>query len=160
MIRTTIAIAALCAALAMPGAAGAADTALGCFTRIYDRAHLARHPDQLVTAVKLHIMGSSPGNAEYWFALQVNVRGRNDILHTGGYCIKEGSGLQCRVACDGGGVHVSPRGSHVMMYLDRIRMATCGKEYVDEGEDVSGGKDDKIFRLDRVDGAACKGVEP
>jgi hypothetical protein len=28
---------------------------LGCFVRIYDRAHLAKHPDQIVRAVKLTI---------------------------------------------------------------------------------------------------------
>jgi hypothetical protein len=44
-----IALAGLLLILAMPAAAG--PDPLGCFTRSYDRAHLARHPDQLVTAV-------------------------------------------------------------------------------------------------------------
>jgi hypothetical protein len=48
-----IALAGLLLILAIPAAAG--PDALGCFTRSYERAHLARHPDQLVTAVKLHI---------------------------------------------------------------------------------------------------------
>jgi hypothetical protein len=44
------------AALSMLGASPAAEPdVLGCFTRTYDRAHLARHPNQLITAVKLHI---------------------------------------------------------------------------------------------------------
>ena len=37
------------------GAAHTETNALGCFARAYDKAHLAKHPDQLVTAVKLHI---------------------------------------------------------------------------------------------------------
>ena len=44
--------------LAVPAAAG--PDALGCFTRTYDRAHLAQHPDQVVTAVKLRIYRPPP----------------------------------------------------------------------------------------------------
>ena len=35
------------------GIAHTETNALGCFARAYDKAHLAEHPDQLVTAVKL-----------------------------------------------------------------------------------------------------------
>src|SRR5262245_55973136 len=52
---------------------------------------------------------------------------------------------------DGGGINVVPRGDHAMMYVERIRMATCDSDYVDSGEDLSGGKDDRVFRLNRVD---------
>jgi hypothetical protein len=34
-----------------------------CFTRVYDKAHLAKHPDELVTAVKLHIYHPLPDEA-------------------------------------------------------------------------------------------------
>src|SRR6185436_14308788 len=45
--------------------------ALGCFTRTYDRAHLARHPDQLVTAVMLRVYRPPPDTASpYWFLAQ------------------------------------------------------------------------------------------
>ena len=33
----------------------AANNVAGCFSRTYDLAHLAKHPDQIVTAVKLHL---------------------------------------------------------------------------------------------------------
>jgi hypothetical protein len=36
------------------GAAHTETNVRGCFARVYDRAHLAKHPDQLVTAVKLN----------------------------------------------------------------------------------------------------------
>ena len=36
------------------GAVHAETNVLGCFVRVYDKAHLAKHPDQIVTAVKLH----------------------------------------------------------------------------------------------------------
>jgi hypothetical protein len=44
--------------LTLPATAG--PDALGCFRRIYDRAHLARHPDQVVTGVQLHIYRPPP----------------------------------------------------------------------------------------------------
>ena len=48
LIRLTI-IAALFLAT---GTAHTETNVLGCFVRTYDKAHLAEHPDQLVTAVK------------------------------------------------------------------------------------------------------------
>jgi hypothetical protein len=55
---TGIALTGLVLSVAAPAAAG--PNALGCFTRTYDRAHLARHPDQLITALKLHIHKPPP----------------------------------------------------------------------------------------------------
>ena len=53
--------------LAPPAIAG--PDALGCFTRSYDRAHLAQHPDQLVTSVKLRVYRPPRGTtSEYWFS--------------------------------------------------------------------------------------------
>jgi hypothetical protein len=39
-----------------------ADSVLGCFERFYDNSHLAKHPDQIVKAVKLLIKNSTPGS--------------------------------------------------------------------------------------------------
>jgi hypothetical protein len=137
------------------GAAHTETNALGCFARAYGKAHLAEHPDQLVTAVKLHIIKWKEDEAYFEFALKVKVRGRNETLHTGGLCRGGASGLSCSVDCDGGGLNVVPRGDHAMMYLERIRMATCDSDYVDSGEDLSGGKDDRVFRLNRVNEREC-----
>jgi hypothetical protein len=41
------------------------------------------------------------------------------------------------------------------MYLERIRMATCDKDPIDGGEELSGGKDDRVFRLNRVNKHEC-----
>src|SRR5262245_10428871 len=61
--------------------ATAGPDALGCFTRAYDRAHLAQHPDQLVSAVKLRIYRPPPGNPEkYWFLAQFRLRGKDETL--------------------------------------------------------------------------------
>ena len=57
-----VVLAGLLLILALPAAAG--PDAPGCFTRTYDRAHLAQHPDQVVTAVMLRIYRPPPANAE------------------------------------------------------------------------------------------------
>ena len=56
---------------------------------------------------------------------------------------------------------VVPRARDAMMYLDRINVATCGQEYVNgDGQELTGGKDDRVFRLDRVDSAPCAEMKP
>ena len=154
-MKTHILITSIAALFLATGAAHTETNALGCFARAYGKAHLAEHPDQLVTAVKLHIIKWKEDEAYFEFALKVKVRGRNETLHTGGLCRGGASGLSCSVDCDGGGINVVPRGDHAMMYLERIRMATCDTDYVDSGEDLSGGKDDRVFRLNRVDAREC-----
>jgi Bacterial SH3 domain len=128
----------------------AADADLyGQYMRVYDRAHLAAHPDQVVTLVDLSIVRSS-GHYRHNFTLHVRLRGRDETLKTEGYCEKDGRGLRCMVECDGGGIRIEPRGYHVMMYLERIRMVTCSQDIdsvIDSGEEVRGGKDDRTFRL-------------
>ena len=160
-MKKTIVIAAALATLTTTALAD--DLALGCFIRAYDKAHLARHPDQLVTAVKLRIKRPPPDTgAQYWFDFEARVRGRNDSLHTSGICNEKAAGLHCFVECDGGGVDVVNRGDHVMMYLERIRVAACGEELKDDGggEELRRGKDDRVFRLDRVNARACAGMKP
>jgi hypothetical protein len=129
------------------------ESMLGCFVRIYDRTHLAEHPD--VRAVKLSVTKAAGHYYDYNFFLQMQVRGKNKSLQTAGGCHSEGAGIKCLVECDGGSVYVVPHASHVMMFLDRIRMANCGKSFIEGGEDVTGGKDDREFRLDRADDVVC-----
>jgi hypothetical protein len=157
---TRVALAGLLLILALPATAG--PEALGCFTRSYDRAHLARHPDQLVTAVKLRVYRPPPGiTSKYWFLAQFRLRGGDETLRTSGICNETATGLHCFVECDGGGVDIVPRARDAMMHLDRVNVATCGQEYVNaDGQVLTGGKDDREFRLDRVDDAPCAGMKP
>jgi hypothetical protein len=126
----------------------------GCFVRDYDKPHLSRHPDQVVTNVRLVVKDAPANTAERLeYILEVRLRGRREALRTAGYCREKGAGYFCHVECDGGGVEVQLRGPVAMMYLaDRIRMSSCGKVDVDGSEDLMGGVDDREFRLDRVGG--------
>src|SRR5262249_39327502 len=97
---TKIALAGLLLILAVPATAG--PNALGCFTRSYDRGHLAQHPDQLVTAVKLRIFTPPRGNlSKYWFVVQFGLRGRDEALVATGICNEKARGLFCFLECDG-----------------------------------------------------------
>jgi hypothetical protein len=155
------------------GAAHAETDVLGCFVRAYDKAHLAKHPDQLVTSVKLHIYHPSPGEGTpplneaeaknaTWMKLELKVRGRDVTLTSGAICREEEEppdnpylkhppppdALRCRVECDGGGIGVASRGDHEMMYLDRIMMSVKKNDYSCGGETVEellGNKDDHVF---------------
>src|SRR5262249_32974405 len=108
-------IAVIAAALFLAtGAVHAETNVRGCFVRVYNNAHLAKHPDQLVTRVKLHVFKPNPGYASrdarfHWFTLKVKVRGKDETLRTGGGCNEEASGLRCWVDCDGGDIKVAPR---------------------------------------------------
>jgi len=56
-------------------------------------------------------------------------------------------------------VDVVPRARDATMYLDRIRAGVCGGGEDENGEELTGGKDDRVFRLDRVNDAACAGMK-
>ena len=60
-----------------------------------------------------------------------------------------------------GGINLSPRSNYIMMYLDRIRMASCesDKQDIEKGKDVSGGIDDRVFRVDRIADAMCNDMK-
>jgi hypothetical protein len=62
------------ALLIVLAASAHAEPLLGCFTRTYDRQHLAQHPDQLITAVKLKIYPNPSDRATLWFAIQMQRR--------------------------------------------------------------------------------------
>jgi hypothetical protein len=142
----------------IPSTTAGTNSLLGCFARTYDKTHLAQHPDQTVTAVKLKIFPSPPDPERLWFSIRMQRRGEYKALHNEGLCIQESSGTRCYVECDGGGVTVTPRSnSTVLMRLEEIRMAPCGTEDADNGTGivVTGGKDDHEFLLKLVDDAVC-----
>lgn len=138
------------------------DFSVGCFNRTYDAAHLAKHPNQLVTSVRLAVQNSTRDPIyRSTFALQLQMRGRTSLLKTAGMCRYEGSSRwNCIVECDGGGVSLNIKADKAMMYLHRIRMATCDGNFADikNSEEVSGGTDDREFRLDRIETDSCSSM--
>jgi hypothetical protein len=166
-------------ALAVSGSAGAplfvADQE-ACFGRVYDRAHLAAHPNQTVTS--LHIfryLGERP-KAENWQASQrdeaikqfretgyaavqafVTFRGGPGYFHNWLNCSKEAKeGTRCSVECDGGSFDLKRESADtVLLNNNGFSLVVCGEDEVD----FSPGRDDKVFRLEAKAVAICRAAE-
>lgn len=144
-----------------------ADKAYACFVRRYDAEHLARHPKQKVSSMKLLI------SAEYdkedkqlhnSFRLGFRYRHRSGDFDSSGSCshtvfTKHGNEvhLGCGVDCEGGGIGValSKDDKSAIVRLARVRVWQNNKPDDDAEESLVSGADDKIFRLDRTDTSDC-----
>lgn len=74
--------------------------------------------------------------------------------------LRGGPALECYVECDGGGIIVERAGdaAALLVHLDRIRMANgCGEE--ENAIEVTGGSDDRVFRLDQAPPAMCRSLD-
>jgi hypothetical protein len=140
-----------------------------CFTRRYDADHLARHPKQKVAAMKLLVTFGHPpeeSSTPYSFRLGFKYRHRKGDWDSSGAChtlqSKETDGevrLGCSVDCDGGGIEI---GLGKTTYATRVRLERVriwqNNKPDDDGEELSAGADDKIFRLDRTNIKDCEAL--
>jgi hypothetical protein len=141
--------------------------AYACFVRRYDPDHLARHPRQKVSAMKLLMTAEIPSDEKtynYSFRLGVKYRHRPGDFDTSGDCghvVAEDAGneirLGCSVDCDGGGIAVamSKDDKSAVIRLDRVRIWQNNKPDDEAKDSLVAGADDKIFRLDRTDTREC-----
>jgi hypothetical protein len=172
-------------ALALSGSAGAQAGAPlfvadqeACFGRVYDRVHLAAHPNQTVTS--LHIfryLGERP-EAENWQASQrdeaiksfretgyaavqafVTFRGRPGYFHNWLGCHTEAKeGTNCSVECDGGSFDLK-RESAGTVLLNNNGFSLINGCFEDEEVYLAPGRDDKVFRLEAKAVAICRAEE-
>jgi hypothetical protein len=146
------------------------DKSYACFVRRYDAAHMAKHPLQKVTAMKLLVtaqMVPEDKTLNYSFRLGVNFRHRPGNFDSSGDCghpseFQESADkmhIGCGVDCDGGGISVelAHADKSTLIRLERIRIWRNNKPD-DEGLDLSGGADDKVFRLDRAKLDECRSL--
>lgn len=140
-----------------------------CFARVYDPAHLRRHPKQMVKSVLFHIRYHRhdpakeypQGQRNYYFGMAAKVRGQTKTLYASGECVPGKGAIHCGVECDGGGVVVQRDGSGGLAIgfsplSGRIRMTVgCGGGE-DNTVDLTPGADDKLFRLRRASLSACR----
>ena len=147
-----------------------------CFVRRYDAQHMAEHPLQKVTVMKLLLtaehMEDDP-HLNYSFRLGVDFRNKPGDFDSSGDCghaptvraenggdgvtMPAGIDFFCGVDCDGGGISVilNKDNASVIVKLDRIRIWK-GKDPDDSASTaLEGGADDKVFRLDRADANEC-----
>jgi hypothetical protein len=141
-----------------------------CFVRKYDAAHLANHPLQKVSAMTLLVSAEvdpEDKSLSRSFRLGVKFRNRPGDFDSSGYCgqaeVNEDSKgkeqMNCGVDCDGGGIAVEmgKSDSAVLVRLESIRIWRNNKPD-DEGLNLSGGADDRVFRLDRVPVEMCRSL--
>lgn len=158
------------AKLLFAGDPGKQEKSYACFVRQYDAAHLARHPLQKVNAMKLLITAEKVAEDEvlnYSFRLGLAFRNRPGNFDSSGDCghVKETSSpdnkaqLRCSVDCDGGGISVELAGDSksTKIRLDTIRIWRNNKPDED-GFSLSGGADDRVFRLDRASLEQCRAL--
>ena len=103
----------------------------------------------------------------YSFRMGVNFRNRSGNFDSSGDCGVGGTStgptgkpsIGCSVDCDGGGIGVelTPDSKATLVRLERIRIWQNNKPD-DEGLDLSGGADDKVFRLDRANLNQCRSL--
>ena len=103
-----------------------------CFVRRYDASHLAQHPKQKVSAMKLLVTAeeaSEENTVNYSFRLGFKYRHRAGNFDSSGYCshiVAENSGgeirLGCGVDCEGGGIEVAMKGDRSA--LIRLELGT------------------------------------
>ena len=155
--------------------------AYACFVRRHDREHLAQHPLQKVSAMRLLIGTEKDAdfpNLQYSFRLGVNFRDRAGDFESSGDCghaptIKDldnsaipiedrvtkpaGIDFECDVDCDGGGVTVSLAhdDNSVIVTLDHIRIWKGDNPDAAAAGVLQSGADDKVFRLDRAGLNSC-----
>jgi hypothetical protein len=141
--------------------------AYACFVRRYDSGHLAQHPKQKVSAMKLLVTAEIPEDArqlDYSFRLGVKYRNRPGDFDSSGYCkhvVAEDSGHEirfgCSVDCEGGGINValSKDDKSVIVRLGRIVVWGRNKPDDEASDSLVSGADDKIFRVDRADQREC-----
>ncbi|MDE5456537.1 hypothetical protein GWE18_27665 [Bradyrhizobium sp. CSA112] len=136
-----------------------------CFVRRYDASHLAQHPKQRVSAMKLLATAEDAPEdktVNYSFRLGFKYRHRAGNFDSSGYCshIVENTGgeirLGCSVDCEGGGIQVAMKDDKsALIQLKRIRIWERNKADEDASNDLVAGADDKIFRVDRADLREC-----
>jgi hypothetical protein len=156
MKKLLLATATCLAFVGMANACGTTTTtARICYLRNYDRAHLARHPNQSVTAVRISL--SPPGvrwQDSYGFDLSVSFRGDKDKWSWGneGACERFGPGMTCstlRGGCDitptYNDFYIEDKPNSIYLYPKHIIFNWGIGERT-----LTKGKDDEVFRLDKT----------
>ncbi|WP_166304120.1 MULTISPECIES: hypothetical protein [unclassified Bradyrhizobium] len=143
--------------------------AYACFVRRYDANHLAQHPKQKVSAMKLLVSAEDAPEdktTNYSFRLGVTYRHRPGNFDSSGYCnhaIESGHEVrfECGVDCEGGGITVAlskdnkSATARLGRILGRIMVWNRDKPDDDAREALFAGADDKIFRVDRANSSEC-----
>jgi hypothetical protein len=179
-------------AVAVSGAASAQDRTsplpehlpLGqeaCFGRVYDAAHLKKHPKQRVTAFHLfrdftpdpnketpedsrEKLVADDGDGGIHVTAYVRFRDRPGLFFNGLSCgpSSDGKKVHCGIECDGGGFYAKGSGKSLLLENQGfVVIGGCGasEDEAEMADFVKPGADDKVFRLDPLPVAQCRALE-
>jgi hypothetical protein len=143
-------------------------TEYACFSRHYDAEHLAEHPLQKVSVMRLLVSAErdpEDKTLKYSFRLGVNFRNRPGDFDSSGDCArltgddaaKQKIDFGCSVDCDGGGINVNlaQDNAYVIVTLSGIRIWKGNDNDDGAATELKAGADDKVFHLDRVNVNEC-----
>jgi len=141
------------------------DKASACFVRSYDARHLAQHPKQKVSGMKLLVTAENRTSEPTSYAYRIGVQLRNrpgnfdggsscgHLLSTDG---RDEITFSCDVECGGGGLEIAMAKDNKSAIVRLEVIAVWNRKHPDgEPESLQGGADDKVFRVDRVDTSEC-----
>jgi hypothetical protein len=142
-----------------------------CFVRSYDAAHVARHPKQTVSAMKMLIAGEKlegGSSISYSYKLGVNFRDRKGDYASSYDCgyaevsdTKLGAEVSCHDGCEAGGIAIAlaPNSKAIIVKLESVAVWLADKPQDESAQfEFKGGADDRVFRLERVDMENCKSL--
>lgn len=155
------------------GAVGKAKT-FACFIKRYYADHLAAHPKQKVSAMKLLVVVDAPSEDRTYghnFKLGVKFRHRKGNFESGGFCshasakdVGDEVRLHCGVDCEGGGIEIGiatgrkPQDvAGAMVRMDTVRIWD-NKNESEDADYLRAGADDKAFRLERTNLKDCESL--
>jgi len=144
-----------------------------CFMRSYDAVHLAHHPKQTVSAMKMLISAEKlegETSLSYSYRLGANFRDRKGDYASAmdcGYAFlsdvkREGVRISCSEGCEGGpsvAIALAPDGKAIIVKLNSIGVWLADNPQDENGQfELKGGADDRLFRLERVDNELCRSL--
>ena len=119
-----------------------------CFARIYDRDHLAKHPDQNVRRVALSRSSNAVSAGKTDLTLNFQVRGSDETYSGEAICSPRGSGATCTLEGDAGEFSLAAKGGDLRMTV--VRIAVEG-----EKDFAEFGADDRVFLLRKAASVRC-----
>jgi hypothetical protein len=138
----------------------AEDLPLGCYVNSYDKAHLAKHKNQIVTSIKIVIEDARKlenSQAIFHAEFDMTLRGQGKTKWGDvGLCNGKAGNWKCQIECDGGNFHLAEDANGLtLLNKEGFRITKdggCGEE-TDFVEPKPG---NRIFRLSKAKLSACK----
>lgn len=159
-----------------------------CFTRSYDGAHLRAHEGQTVTSIRVSLRYELPGEPSDTRDLRIELRQKDQTqpFYVVGGCywgedvnrdvegrrligaFRKNAGVQCSARGGIGGsaeeggdfpIDIAAGGASLTLYMDSGVSGWRGPDQKKKSTYLEFGEEDRIFRLDRVDVAACADLD-